>query len=73
MELKNKYIRFMKYKNTYGLAFKFKNKSKMIIWQFSLKNMWLIPKVDKNYMNNSVLYGWLFFYIGYSKEAYKYI
>lgn len=65
--------RLMKYKNTYGFLFEFRNKKRMIIWQFSLKNMWLYPKVDTNYMGKSVLCGWLFFYIGYSKEAYKYM
>ncbi len=64
--------RLMKYKNTYGFLYQFRNKKRMIIWQFSLKDMWLYPKIDTNYMGNSVLCGWLFFYIGYSKEANKY-
>ncbi len=64
--------RLMKYKNTYGFLYELRNKKRMIIWQFSLKDMWLYPKIDTNYMGNSVLFGWLFFYIGYSKEANKY-
>lgn len=60
--------RFIKNKNTYAFALKFK-KPHVIVWQFSMKNMWLFPKFDKNYTDKIALFGWLFFYIGYHKYA----
>lgn len=51
---------------TFGLIFW--KKKRMYVFQFTFKEPWWIPKCDRNYgkRKDIVLYGWLFFYFGYT-------
>lgn len=59
-------MKLMRIGKTFGLL-NFRKK-RMYLLQFSLKDVWLVPKCDKHYGENKniVLYGWLFVYFGYS-------
>lgn len=65
-------FRFMRLGYTFGLLIQIGDKKYLPMCQLSLKDPWLIPKVDRNWCGNVVLFGWLFFYIGYHKEADKF-
>lgn len=41
-------------------------KNRLYVVQFSLKDPWFLPRIDRNYLNNpnNTLIGWLFFYVG---------
>lgn len=58
-------FKFTRKKLTFGLMSisKAKNVKRYYI-QFSLKDPWFKPKVDRKYLNQLTLYGWLFFYFG---------
>lgn len=50
---------------TFGLIVQRVNR--MYVFQFTFKEPWWIPKRDRNYRGlGYVLYGWLFFYFGYT-------
>lgn len=59
-------MKLLRSKTTFGLLNK--KSGRMYLLQFSLKDPWLFPKVDKHYGKNIdiVLYGWLFIYFGYT-------
>lgn len=64
-----KILNIQKKEGTIGIT-RFNFKTKEVIcnyFQFTLMDPWWIPKKDDNFMGlNIVLYGWLFFYFGYS-------
>lgn len=47
------------------------NKIKRYYLQFSLKDPWLFPSKKIMCKERIILYGWLFFYIGYNRENKK--
>lgn len=51
---------------TFGLLLL--KKKRMYVFRFSFKEPWWIPKCDRNHgkYKDIVLYGWLFFYFGYT-------
>lgn len=54
---------------TFGVTMARPKKQEILTYyvQFSFKNPWWLPKKDSNFADlNVVLYGWLFFYFGYS-------
>ena len=65
-------IRFMNHRFTFALLIEIYGKRFMPILQLSTKNPWLIPKVDLDWCNRAVLFGWLFLYIGWNKNPWDY-
>lgn len=61
-----KKFRLTMLKSTFCLI-NYKTEKKYFL-QFSTKDMWLLPKSELMASNTIKLYGWLFFYIGYSLE-----
>lgn len=46
------------------------NNISKLYFQISAKDMWLIPKYDKNFLDGKMpLFGWIIFYFGYKKRG----
>ena len=65
-------FRFMRYKLTFAILIEVFGKRIMPIAQLSTKDPWWIPSVDTNWCGNCVLFGWLFFYVGWNKNPWDY-
>lgn len=60
--MRNRLMRIIRLRTT----FLFMTKRRDYILQFTLKDLWLLPRHEKHYSSSDCnLYGWLFIYFGY--------
>ena len=53
-----------------GWTFGFVSDKRVYYIQFSFEKPWLIPKIDRNYLDGSMtLVGWLFLYFGWNNKT----
>lgn len=56
------------HKHDFGFTFGIMSKHFSPFIQMSFANMWILPKIDRNYSGQATMIGWLIFHFGWMNK-----